>query len=62
MLGWFLLKSSRKTSNYLVTTFWNNPENHTIYIHDKLKKLKLKANEISDIEKTAGKEILLVNS
>jgi len=60
MLGGFLLKSSSKISNYLVSTFWNSPENHTIYLNNKLDNLK--ADEISDIEKTVGKEILLVNS
>lgn len=62
MLKGLLLKSSSKTSNYLVTTFWNNSENHNIYIPNKLEKLKLKADEVSDIEKITRKQVLLVDS
>ena len=62
MLKVLLLKSSSKTSNYLVTTFWNNSENHNIYIPNKLEKLKLKADEVSDIEKITRKQVLLVDS
>ncbi len=62
ILKGLLLKSSSKTSNYLVTTFWNNSGNHNIYIPNKLEKLKLKADEVSDIEKITRKQVLLVDS
>ena len=51
-------KSPSNTSHYFISTFWDNPENHTIY--NKLVKHKLKKN--NNIKKITGKHISLVDS
>ena len=59
MLGGIFSKNNLR---YLVSTFWDNKENHTKYTEDLLPGLKVKSNVADDIINIVGMKILLVDS
>jgi heme-degrading monooxygenase HmoA len=62
MLGGIFSKSVNDANKYLVSTFWDNPENHTGYVNNILPILREKADVSNDLNTITGKQILLADS
>ncbi len=62
MLGGVFSLAEKESNRYLVSTFWDNLEDHQTYARDKVPILREKAGVANDLITMDGKEILLVNT
>lgn len=62
MLGGAFSKNDNHNLRYLVSTFWDNIDNHTHYTKNRLSFLQNEADVSHDITKITGRQILLVSS
>lgn len=62
MLGGMFSKNENNNLKYLVSTFWDNIQNHTNYSHNKLPHLQEESDAANDISEITGKQILIVNT
>lgn len=62
MLGGFFSEEANTKRRYLVSTFWNNEENHATYVKSRLPVFQKLADIKSDLEDITGRKIILVDS
>ncbi|MCP5061162.1 MAG: DUF4937 domain-containing protein, partial [Ignavibacteriae bacterium] len=62
MLGGEFSLSGKDSTRYLVSTLWDDANNHKSYVTNILPNLKEKSDVRNDLEKITGKQIFLENS
>lgn len=62
MLGGLFSENTSTNNHYLVSTFWDEEENHSKYVKTKLPDFQKKADIKSDLQNITGKKIRLMNS
>ncbi len=62
MLGGFFSEEANTKRRYLVSTFWNNEENHATYVKSRLPVFQKLADIKSDLEDITGRKIILVDA
>ncbi len=62
MLGGIFSKNEKNNFRYLVSTFWDNIDNHNNYEQNKLPVLQNKADTVNDITEITGRQFSIINS